>query len=84
MGIDGSLVHLRDTTGFFNGEYDAKSVTITICCALAKYNVLELLLLIFRTFRRYSELYFWSLLIASAGVIPYVMRFTSVEAVRAR
>ena len=67
MGFDKSLVKLKDTTTFFDGEYTAKSVAITICCALATYNALELLLLIFTTFRRYSGLYFWSLLIASVG-----------------
>lgn len=75
MGIHGALVHLKGTTTFFNGEYDAKSVTITICCALAIYNALELLLLIFTSFRKYRGLYFWSLLVASAGIIPYTIGF---------
>ena len=75
MSIQESLIHLKDTTTFFNGEYDAKSVTITICCALAIYNALELILLIFSTFRKYSGLYFWSLLVASVGLIPYVIGF---------
>lgn len=75
MGVEESLVHLQDTTSFFDGEYSAKSVTITICCALAIYNALELIVLIFTTFRKYSGLYFWSLGIASVGIIPYTLGF---------
>ena len=75
MAFKESLVHLEDTTTFFDGTYNAKSVTITICCALAIYNSLELMLLIFTTFRAYRGLYFWSLVVASAGIIPYVMGF---------
>lgn len=44
-----SLDHLERTTTFFNGKYDAESVTVTICCALAIYNSLELLVLISTT-----------------------------------
>ena len=75
MGVQEGLAQLKDTTSFFNGEYNAKSVTITICCALAFYNALELILLILTTFRKYSGLYFWSLLIASVGIIPYTIGF---------
>ena len=75
MGVNESLADLHDTTSFFSGQYDAPAVIITICCALAIYNALELLLLIFTTFRRFNGLYFWSLLVASAGVIPYVIGF---------
>lgn len=75
MGVDESFVRLKHTTTFFDGTYSAQSATITIGCALAFYNAVELLLLIFTTFRRYSGLYFWSLLIASAGIIPYTIGF---------
>lgn len=70
MGIEVSFADLHDTTTFFSGKYDAASVFITICCALAIYNAFELLLLIFTTFRRFSGLYFWSLLVSSFGLIP--------------
>ncbi|KAK3115892.1 hypothetical protein LTR53_004336 [Teratosphaeriaceae sp. CCFEE 6253] len=75
---------LQDTTSFFDGRFTAQSVTIVICCALALYNALLLLMLIFITFRRFRGLYFvrilcqhywWSLLIASFGIIPYVLGF---------
>ncbi|KAK5275545.1 hypothetical protein LTR40_012861, partial [Exophiala xenobiotica] len=44
---------------------------------VSTYNALELLLLIFTTFRTYSGLYFWSLFITSLGVIPYNIGFLS-------
>lgn len=75
MGIEVSFVDLHDTTTFFSGNYDVASVFITICCSLAIYNGLELLMLIFTTFRRFSGLYFWSLLVSSFGLIPYTIGF---------
>lgn len=75
MGIGVSYADLSDTTSFFAGQYDATSVVITIACALAIYNALELLLLIVTTFRRFSGLYFWSLVVASFGIIPYTIGF---------
>lgn len=70
-----ALAHLDHTTTFFDGNYNAESVTVTICCALALCNAIELLVLIFTTFRRYAGLYFWSLVVASSGVVPYVIGF---------
>ena len=67
------LQHLEDTTSFFQGEYNAQSVTVTICCALAVASAFELLLLIFTTFRRYGGLYFWALVVATAGILPYTV-----------
>lgn len=75
MGSDVHLAHLHGTTTFFNGQYDADSVTITICNALALYNAIELLILIFTTFQKYAGLYFWALVIASGGILPYVIGF---------
>ncbi|KAK0337939.1 hypothetical protein LTR91_011779 [Friedmanniomyces endolithicus] len=66
---------LRGTTTFFDGTFNAESVTVIICCALAMYNALVLLTLIFVTFRRFRGLYFWSLLAASFGIIPYDLGF---------
>lgn len=75
MGLNVSFANLSDTTSFFSGNYDVAAVVITICCALSLYNALELLLLIFTTFKRFRGLYFWSLLVASFGVIPYTFGF---------
>lgn len=43
--------------------------------AVAWYNSIELLVLCFTTFKRFSGWYFWSLLIASASLIPYCVGF---------
>nr|OQO25371.1 hypothetical protein B0A51_08112 [Rachicladosporium sp. CCFEE 5018] len=75
MAVQDSFARLEDTTSFFSGKFDVPAVVITICCALAIYNAIELLLLIFTTFRRFKGLYFWSLLIASFGVLPYTLGF---------
>lgn len=84
MGLNVSFADLSDTTTFFSGNYDVSSVFVTICCALAIYNGLELVLLIFTTFRRFRGLYFWSLLVASSGLLPYtvgllIMYFTFTD-----
>jgi len=76
MGLDESLASdLHNTTTFFNGSFNAQTVTIIVCCSLALYSSFVLLLLIFTTFRRYKGLYFWSLLVASSGIIPYTVGF---------
>lgn len=59
----------------FNGVYDANTLAVIICSALALYNALELELLVFTTFHAYQGLYFWSLVTASFGIIPYVLGF---------
>lgn len=44
--------------------------------AVSWYNAIELVILIFVTFREYRGLYFWSLLIsASLGLVPYSLGF---------
>lgn len=44
--------------------------------AISWYNALELIILIFITFRQYRGLYFWSILVsASLGLIPYSLGF---------
>ena len=58
---------------FFSGRYEATSVIVTICSALSLYNAVELILLIFTTFNAYRGLYFWSLLVACCGIIPYTV-----------
>lgn len=39
------------------------------------YNAVELIILVLVTFQRYHGLYFWSLLIAGFGVLPYSLGF---------
>ncbi|KAJ5638635.1 hypothetical protein N7528_001025 [Penicillium herquei] len=62
------------------GEYSEDNFTVkatfTVFLGLALYNSIELLVLIFASFRRYRGLYFWSLLLATVlGVIPQSVSF---------
>jgi hypothetical protein len=54
-----------------------RSVIAIVCSTLALYNALELIL-IFTTFKRWHGLYFWSLLVATFGIIPYTVGFLIV------
>ncbi|KAM0424257.1 hypothetical protein ACHAPT_010629 [Fusarium lateritium] len=58
------------TTGL---TYSSESVMVIACSALALYNGFELLALIFTTFKHRRGLYFWSLLLAAFGVVPYTV-----------
>ncbi len=65
--------------GYFErGYFDATALIVIVTSTTALYNSLELLLLLFAVFEKYAGLYFWSLLIASAGVIPYAVSFILV------
>lgn len=57
----------------YDGTFDTTAVVVTTTSALSLYNALELLLLIFTTFAVYRGLYFWSLIVATTGLIPYVV-----------
>ncbi|KAF4986518.1 hypothetical protein FDECE_15912 [Fusarium decemcellulare] len=60
--------------GTYSGPtYSSESVMVIACSALALYNGLELLALIFTTFKYYRGLYFWSILLAAFGVVPYTV-----------
>ncbi|KAF1995166.1 hypothetical protein P154DRAFT_350206 [Amniculicola lignicola CBS 123094] len=65
--------------GGITGSYDGHSLSLMIIIAfligLAIYNAIELLLLVFITFQRYRGLYFWSLIVAGVGIIPYSLGF---------
>ena len=62
-------------TGGYTGNSLALRIVIGSCITVAWYNALELNILVFATFKRYGGLYFWSLLIASWGVIFYGIGF---------
>lgn len=49
------------------------------CAALGVYNAFELLVLICITFKRRKGLYFWSLLLATLGIIPYAVGWVLVH-----
>ncbi|KAK2057289.1 integral membrane protein [Colletotrichum caudatum] len=52
----------KDLTG-------AETIAITCLATAGMYNVLEIYVLIFTTFRRRSGRYFWSLLVANTGIL---------------
>ena len=63
-------------SGGYDGDSFALKALIVLFAGLTIYNSLELLVLIFATFQKYSGVYFWSLLIANLGLIPYALGFT--------
>jgi hypothetical protein len=72
MLLQGSMFS-RSTgiTGSYNEDPLAIKVITAFFAGLAMYNALELLVIVFLTFSRYSGVYFWSLLVASWGIIPF-------------
>lgn len=57
------------------GPDAALDFVVAVITGIACFNVIELILLLFVTFSRWSGLYFWSLLIASFAVLPYSVGF---------
>ncbi|KAF2737873.1 hypothetical protein EJ04DRAFT_574348 [Polyplosphaeria fusca] len=51
------------------------ALTMIAFLAVAVYNVIELTLVIFTTFKRRGGLYFYSLLVSSWGIVPYSLGF---------
>lgn len=49
------------------------TVISIICASVACYNAFELIILIYTTFHSYHSLYLWSMVVASLGIIPYVV-----------
>lgn len=62
---------VQGIVGAYTGNSFAVQASIASLLACALYSALELIILVFFTFKRYHGLYFWSLLVsASLGVIP--------------
>lgn len=62
--------------GLVSGIEDAsisRRVVIASFLTIGLFNCLELLVLICWTFQQWRGLYFWSLLVSSLGIIPYVI-----------
>lgn len=57
--IDVGRSHIRN---------DATLITVICFCVIALYNVLELLVIIFTTFKKRGGLYFWSFLVSTLGI----------------
>lgn len=62
--------------GAYTGGNQTVKLLIIFFAGLTVYNALELLILIFTTFRTKKGLYFWSLLVSSIGLIPYALGFS--------
>ncbi|KAL2422493.1 hypothetical protein ABEF91_004066 [Exophiala dermatitidis] len=61
--------------GEFQGKWTAQPIIVVTCMTLSLYNCLELLLIIFTTFREWRGLYFVSLVVASIGIVPYCVGY---------
>ncbi|EXJ86700.1 hypothetical protein A1O3_03653 [Capronia epimyces CBS 606.96] len=63
--------------GEFQGKWTAEPIIVVTCLTLSLYNCVELLLIIFATFREWRGLYFISLVVASVGIIPYCVGYVT-------
>lgn len=71
-----SDVFTNGIIGEYSGNDFTTKATFTTFLGIALYNSLELLVLIFALFHRYSGLYFWSLLLSTVlGVMPQSLSF---------
>lgn len=59
----------------YDGHLTSTVIVVITTNSISLYNAAELLLLIFVTFKRYEGFYFWSLLVASFGNIPYSLGY---------
>lgn len=62
-------------TGGYQGDSQTLRIFIVFFAGLAMYNAVELSVMVFLTFKRFSGLYFWSLLLSGIGIIPYALGF---------
>ncbi|CAG9993974.1 unnamed protein product [Clonostachys byssicola] len=75
MDVPGGRVLRRMTEDVYSPE----DVLVLIATVLSLYNAIELLVLIFLKFKRRSGLYFWSLSLASFGIIPYCIGWMLIQ-----
>ncbi|KAL5360581.1 hypothetical protein BJX96DRAFT_165265 [Aspergillus floccosus] len=62
--------------GGYRGGSLVIKILIVVFSSIALYNALELVILIFLTFHRYSGLYFWTMLLSAVlGVIPHAIGY---------
>jgi hypothetical protein len=59
----------------YTGNSLSLKIIIAVLLGLSLYNAVELIILVLVTFQRYHGLYFWSLLVAGFGVLPYSLGF---------
>ncbi|PYH97173.1 hypothetical protein BO71DRAFT_417275 [Aspergillus ellipticus CBS 707.79] len=62
--------------GGYQGGSMAIKILMAVFSAIALYNAVELVILIFLTFTRYTGLYFWTMLLSDVfGVIPHAIGY---------
>lgn len=67
---------LDGISGVLENGQDGIKATLFLFIAIGCYNVVELVVLVLSTFRRWRGLYFWSLLLSGCvGVVPYSLGF---------
>ncbi|KAL5355631.1 hypothetical protein BJX96DRAFT_141603 [Aspergillus floccosus] len=67
---------LDGIVGAYHGDNFHIKVVFTTFLGIAMYNAIELIVLIFMTFKRYRGLYFWSLLLSAVlGILPQSISF---------
>ncbi|KAL2000323.1 hypothetical protein VTN02DRAFT_3279 [Thermoascus thermophilus] len=76
MATNGTSAPGDGITGAYTGHSLGLKIAMATFTGIACYNAIELVVLVFVTFRRYRGLYFWSLLLSAAlGVLPYSLGF---------
>lgn len=61
--------------GGYTGSSDGVRIAIATFVGVAWYNVGELMVLVFLTFKKYRGMYFWTMLSSAWGIIPYSLGF---------
>jgi hypothetical protein len=59
----------------YTGDSLSLQIIIAFLLGLSLYNAIELIVLVFVTFKQFRGLYFWSMLIAAFGIVPYSLGF---------
>ncbi|KAH0131177.1 hypothetical protein KCU66_g3141, partial [Aureobasidium melanogenum] len=67
---DGITDAQNGITGGYKGENAIIIRAMIAFTAIAWYNAAEIIILVLVVFKRYSGLYFWSLLITAISIIP--------------
>ncbi|KAF7171386.1 hypothetical protein CNMCM5623_003763 [Aspergillus felis] len=62
------------TGGIYTSNACLDLTLVSVFTTIASYNVIELLILCFTRFKR-KDVYFWTLLVATLGIIPYNLGF---------
>ncbi|KAE8375994.1 hypothetical protein BDV26DRAFT_247524 [Aspergillus bertholletiae] len=74
--MSNAVSQLDGISGELAGSRYGLKATLLFFISISIYNVIELVVLVMSTFRRWAGLYFWSLLLSSClGVVPYSLGF---------